>query len=296
MYFAAHSLRKSGQRLQNSEVKMRHISKINYIFLAFTQNRSTWWKRVWVIPGAFSQILFYGHRQHGPQSQLAHLLHGLRDLTLVLSGHKLGVYSGPQQQGEPPPPQEGARYRHQLQEEEDGDEDEEGEADRGVMEIEDGETRGDTEAVYPRCFRPCDTHSFLLSPVGLIYFILLQMSTNSSPTFPQLFTSTGKEQRRKTPRARSSSPHVFTLKALGSSKARVAERRSGCLAATDLEATVPSSLSDNSWGIEGRKWEHIILPGKVCVCTWQDKLVGGVSVRGVLYKSSFVVIFWRPVS
>lgn len=156
---------------------------------------------------------------------------------------------------------------------------------------ENGETRGDTEAMYPRCFCPCNTHSFFHSPVGLIHIIFLQMNTNSSPTFPQLFTSTGKEQRRKTPRARSSSPHVFTLKALGSSKARVAERRSGCLTATVLEAIVPSSLSDNRWGSEGRKWEHIIILGKVCVCTRQDELVGGVSIRGVLYKSSFVVIF-----
>lgn len=71
-----------------------------------------------VIPSAFSQILLDGHRQHRPQSQKAHLLHGLRDLALILSGHKLGIHSGPQQQGEPPPPQEAARYRHQLEEEE----------------------------------------------------------------------------------------------------------------------------------------------------------------------------------
>lgn len=79
-------------------------------------------------------------------------------------------------------------------------------------------------------------------------------------TFPQLLTSNGKEQRWKTPRARSSSPQLFTLKALGSSKARAGESRSGCGEAPNLGAAVPIALSNNRRGSGGRKREHIILP------------------------------------
>lgn len=80
--------------------------------------------RVWIIstnsagikgiPSALSKVFLNRNRQHGPQSQQADLSHGLGDLRLVFSGHKLGVDGGPQQQREPSPPQDGACCCHQL--------------------------------------------------------------------------------------------------------------------------------------------------------------------------------------
>lgn len=67
-----------------------------------------------VIPGAFSEVLLDRHGQHGSHSLQAHLLHGLWDFSLIFSSHKLGIHSGPQQQGKPPFPQERACHRHQL--------------------------------------------------------------------------------------------------------------------------------------------------------------------------------------
>lgn len=78
-------------------------------------------------------------------------------------------------------------------------------------------------------------------------------------TFPELLTSTGKEQKRNTPSARSSSGQLFTLNALGSSKASVAERRSVGLSAVVLETTVPTNLTGASWADSRRTREQIIL-------------------------------------
>lgn len=84
-------------------------------------------------------------------------------------------------------------------------------------------------------------------------------------TFPELLTSMGKEQKRKTPRARSSSGQLFTLKALGSSKASVADRRSAGLSTAVLEATVPTSLTGDRWADSRRTREQIIVVSEVFV-------------------------------
>lgn len=89
---------------------------------------------------------------------------------------------------------------------------------------------------------------------------------NSTLTFPQLLTSTGKEQKWKIPRVRSSSPQLFTLKALGSSKARVAERWSDGLTTSVLGAAVHSNLSDEKRRSEGHTREHMIMIMKKSLC------------------------------
>lgn len=64
----------------------------------------------------------------------------------------------------------------------------------------------------------------------------MHMVSPRSLTFPQLLTRMGKEQKQNTPRARSSSLKLFTLKALGSSKDRAAEGWLDCLAGNVPEA------------------------------------------------------------
>ena len=141
------------------------------------------------------------------------------------------------------------------------------------------------------------SESFLHSLISLIHLILLHIITTSDLlflTFPQLLISTGKEQRRKMPSERSSSPKLFTLKALGSSKASVAERGLDFVAAAILGAAVPCSLSNKRWGSEGRKPEYIITPLEVSTCAIVYVAIpacrGNLDYLKCLYKFSFFVI------
>ncbi|KAG7227834.1 hypothetical protein INR49_013628, partial [Caranx melampygus] len=68
-------------------------------------------------------------------------------------------------------------------------------------------------------------------------------------------TSTGKEQRRKIPRARSSSPRLFTLKALGSSKARVPERSTQQPQGPELRP--PAPITHRGCSIKETSMDHL---------------------------------------
>lgn len=60
----------------------------------------------------------------------------------------------------------------------------------------------------------------------------------------------GKEQKQNTPRARTSSPKLFTLKALGSSKDRAPESWLDCLLGSVPEVAAASVLHGRSGGRE----------------------------------------------